>query len=100
MSEKIYSVEEIAGFITPLLNKYGAQKAVLFGSYARNEADKNSDIDVMVTGGKTFEPADIFCIADELYRIIEKDVDVYEESEINEKSDLYKNIMREGIALI
>ena len=97
MSEKIYSTLELKEILLPIILKYNAQKAYIFGSYARNEADKNSDVDVFVIGGKMFDPTDIFSIADELYRALQKNVDVYEEREIDRASDLYSNIMREGI---
>lgn len=97
MPEKIYSTVELKDILLPIIRKYNAQKAYIFGSYARNEADMNSDIDVLVIGGKLFDPTDIFCIAEELYTASQKKVDVYEESEIDRNSDLYSNIMREGI---
>ena len=97
MPEKIYSTVELKDILLPIIRKYNAQKAYIFGSYARNEADMNSDIDVFVISGKLFDPTDIFCIAEELYTASQKKVDVYEESEIDRNSDLYSNIMREGI---
>ena len=95
----IYSINEITDLIVPILQKYRAQKAILFGSYARKEADENSDIDVMVIGGKLFDLTDIFCIADDLHRASNKDVDVYEISEIDNSSELYNNIIKEGIEI-
>lgn len=99
MSDKIYSVEELTDILVPIIKKYSANKAVLFGSYARAEADKDSDIDVMIIGGKAFNPTDVFCIADELNRISNKKVDVYEEREIDHQSSFYNNILNEGIEI-
>ena len=45
MSEQIYTLNEIIAAVLPLLKKYKAEKAILFGSYARQEADVASDID-------------------------------------------------------
>ncbi|GEM_PF-205524 len=83
-----------------LLKKYRAENALLFGSYARDEADSESDIDVMVIGGEHFNPTDIFAIAEELHEKTGKSVDVYELREINEGSDLYHTIFNEGIYVI
>ncbi len=99
MNTRIYSVNEISDILLPIIRKYNANKAFLFGSYARNEADKDSDIDVMVVGGHQFEPTDIFCIADDLYRALQKQVDVYEESEIDHSSSFYTSIIQEGIEI-
>ena len=99
MSERIYSYDEIADIVQELLNKYHAEKALLFGSYARKEANRDSDIDLLIYGGKFFEPTDIFCIADELYRALNKKVDVYEIREIDDTSDFYHTILREGVMI-
>ena len=99
MNTRIYSVSEISNVLLPIIRKYNASKAFLFGSYAKNEADKDSDIDVMVVGGHQFEPTDIFCIADELYRALQKRVDVYEENEIDHSSSFYNDIVQEGIEI-
>ena len=53
MSEHIYSQEEIFSAVLPLLKKYHAERAILFGSYARQEADAASDIGLIVIGEKT-----------------------------------------------
>ena len=99
MTDKVYSVEELAQILIPIIRKYKAEKAVIFGSYARNEADEDSDIDVMVIGGLNFDPTDVFCIADELYRASNKEVDVYEKREIDMNSDFYHNIVNEGVEI-
>ena len=44
-----YSIEEIKAKIVPICEKYGVLKAVLFGSYARNEATDSSDVDFQIT---------------------------------------------------
>ena len=85
--------------IKSLLTKYHAQAAILFGSYARNEADAVSDIDVVVIGGAAFEPTNVFSLADDLHRMTQKAVDVYELCEIDQDSDFYRTILREGVRI-
>jgi len=46
MPDRILTCTEIRSAVIPLLKKYKAKKAILFGSYARNEADCHSDIDL------------------------------------------------------
>ncbi|MBQ8697522.1 MAG: nucleotidyltransferase domain-containing protein [Schwartzia sp.] len=43
------SIEEIKRRIVPICEKHGILKAVLFGSYARNEATNESDVDFQIT---------------------------------------------------
>lgn len=99
MSDRVLTGEEIRSAVLPLLKKYWAEKAILFGSYARNEADSKSDIDLLIIGGENFLPTDVFCIADELYRSLAKNVDVYELCEINADSDFYKTIFTDGVQI-
>ena len=48
MSDRVLTGEEIRLAILPLLKKYRAEKAILFGSYARGDADDESDVDIML----------------------------------------------------
>ena len=99
MSGYVYSQRELADLVCPMLEKYRAERAILFGSYARHEADADSDIDLLVIGGRQFDPTDVFCIADELNRLTGKRVDVYELCEIDPESNFYRAIFSEGVAI-
>ena len=99
MNRAVCSREELISVIVTLLRKYKAEKAILFGSYAREEADEESDIDLMVIGGSSFKPTDIFSLAEELHRSLSKEVDVYELCEIDQDSDFYQTILREGVPI-
>jgi len=46
MNEKIFTIEKIKNAVTPVADAYGAKKIALFGSYAKGEANENSDIDL------------------------------------------------------
>ena len=95
----ILSREEIETVIKSLLRKYNAEYALLFGSYARGDADEKSDIDVIVYGGERFEKTDIFAFAEELFERTSKEVDVFEISEIRKGTEFYNSIMREGVKI-
>lgn len=99
MEKTIINRGELLTLIAGLLNKYHASGALLFGSYAREEANPDSDIDVMVIGGESFRLMDVFAIAEELHELTGKAVDVYERTEIEPNSDFYHSIMREGVAV-
>ena len=49
---QIYSVSEIKNMINPIAKNYGVEKVYLFGSYAKNNATKDSDIDLYIDSGK------------------------------------------------
>lgn len=96
---KILSIEEINTTVRKLLDKYNADYALLFGSYARGEANSLSDIDLVVFGGKDFNPTDIFAFGEELRLITGKKADVFEIREIEIQSPIYHNIMKEGVKI-
>ena len=100
MNNQVFSTEQLCKVIQTLLTRYHAEAAILFGSYARQEADDASDIDVVIIGGSDFEPTDVFSLANDLHRMTRKDVDVYELCEIDQKSDFYKTILREGVRIV
>ena len=49
MSNRVYTLEEIAAIIAPIAARYDVDKIYyIFGSYARGEADESSDIDLCI----------------------------------------------------
>lgn len=54
---------EIENTIKYLLVRYNAEYALLFGSYARGEKTSDSNIDVIVFGGKNFKESNISALA-------------------------------------
>ena len=46
-----YTVAEIKETVAALATKYGADRIYLFGSYARGDAGKDSDIDLRIDKG-------------------------------------------------
>lgn len=46
-----HSIPELRSIISPLAQKYGAERVFLFGSYARGDAHSGSDIDLRIDKG-------------------------------------------------
>ena len=90
---------DIENTIKTLLVRYNAEYALLFGSYARGEETPDSDIDVVVYGGKDFKKSNIFAFAEELREMLGKNADVFEMCEINQGTPFYNNLMKEGIKI-
>ncbi len=97
MSNTIYTIENIKDVVMPIANKYNVQSIYLFGSYARGEANENSDLDFLVFGGDNFKLTNIFALAEDLRKAFKRQVDVFEISEINSDSDFYLTIMNERL---
>ena len=45
---KIYTIDEITQILNPIFEKTGVIRAILFGSYAKNIAAADSDVDIVV----------------------------------------------------
>ena len=97
MNKTVFTINDIVSLVKPIVKKYGVKEVYLFGSYARGEADRNSDIDFLVLGGENFKLTMIFAFAEELRNVLKKDVDVFEINEINKNSDFYNTIMKERV---
>ena len=97
MQTSVFTMEQIAAAVKPLADKYRVKEIYLFGSYARGEADENSDLDFLVFGGEMFRRTMIFALAEELRKVLKKNVDVFEIAEINPNSNFYQTIMKEKV---
>ena len=95
----VLSIDEIRNIVKALLQKYHAEYALLFGSYARGEATPDSDIDIIIVGGENFTPRNIFALAEDLREMSGRDADVFELREINHGSPFYESVMKEGIKI-
>lgn len=88
IDDKVYSVQEIKNIIYDILKKYGIGEAYLFGSYARNEATSDSDIDIMITGGKGIRSLlQLTALELELKNSLKKNIDLLTEESCKEKKD-------------
>lgn len=90
---------DIENAIRTLLVLYNAEYALLFGSYARGEETPDSDVDVVVFGGKNFKKSNIFAFAEDLREMIGKNVDAFEISEVDTRTTFYENLIREGVKI-
>ena len=84
--------------LQPPLEWINQEKEIyLFGSYARGEADENSDLDFLVFGGEGFKLTSILALGEELREVLKKKVDIFEIREVNQDSEFYRTIMREKV---
>jgi hypothetical protein len=69
--------------ILPVLKRQGVLKAALFGSFARKEGDKNSDIDLLVKLDKNKTLLDLIALQLELKEKLRMKVDILTYDSIN-----------------
>ncbi|MBT3404734.1 nucleotidyltransferase family protein [archaeon] len=81
MNNKISAIKKK---VIPTLKKYNVKRAGIFGSYARGNENKKSDIDILVEiGDKNFSLFDLIRLKLYLEKKLEKKVDLVEYSSIH-----------------
>lgn len=96
----VMKLADIERIVRGLLRQYGAEYAVLFGSYARGEAAADSDIDIIVFGGKRFDPKKIFEFAEDLRESTGKKVDAFEITEVDQNTPFFRNVLHDGLRIV
>jgi len=90
-SGRVYTVDEIADIIRPVAERYGVESVILFGSYARGDADRDSDIDLYVETGKISDLIELSGFRLDLIEALHKEVDVVTADDFSMVSRIVKN---------
>lgn len=104
----VYTVEELKQRVKPVAEKYNLHEVYLFGSYARNEATAESDVDLLVdrTGSKIRGMFEMGGLYEDLRESIQKEVDLIttqtlEQASTRERTPSFvENVQAERIRLI
>ncbi len=97
MSEKVYTIEEIKIILKELLDNMPVYSVILFGSYAKNQATKISDIDLVIDTKETLIGFKLYSLITQIEEKFEKNVDAFEKSEIIENSKIDNEIKKTGV---
>ena len=92
-----YTVSEIKEKTTPIAQEFGIKRMYLFGSYARGEANDNSDVDIYIDKGKLKSLIRYFMFVEELEKELGCHVDVVTTGIRDE--EFLKAIETEGVML-
>ena len=103
----IYSIDELKKRIAPVAEKYRLNAVYLFGSYARNEATDNSDVDVLIdrTGSTVRGMFDMGALYNDLCESIGKEIDLVTTHALTQDGNdddtpwFTENVMRERVAV-
>lgn len=93
----MYTIPEIRSAFLPVFEKYNIKKAVLFGSYAKNSATEQSDIDIMVD--TQLHGLCFFGFLEELCNSINCTVECIDLQDIVENSAADREIKNTGVLL-
>ena len=99
MCEKIYTIEELKNILKDIFKNFAVKKAILFGSYAKNTPTEKSDIDLVIDSEGKLLNIYFYGLLEDLIQKLQKDVDLFEISEIQKDSRIYNDIQKEGIII-
>ena len=93
----ILTIDQIKKTVVPILEKNNIKKCYLFGSYARNEAREDSDVDLLLDTDIT--GLDFFNLVEDLRVSLYKKVDVLRLKDISDNNPISLIILKEGVLL-
>ena len=99
MSEKIYTIEEIKEILKKVLVNMPVYNVILFGSYAKNTANKNSDLDFVIDTKEKLMGFKLYSLITKIEEAFDKEVDAFEKTEILENSKIDEEIKRTGVVV-
>lgn len=99
MSEKVYTIEEIKSILQNILKNFEVKKAILFGSYAKNTPTPKSDIDLVIDSEGKLLNIYFYGLLEDLVQALQKNIDLFEISEIQRNSKIYNDIQNEGVVI-
>ena len=76
MSDRVYTLSEIKAIAAPVAREYGVAALYLFGSYARGEANAQSDLDFRVEKGRVRSLLELGGLRCELEERFDKELDL------------------------
>ena len=74
-------------------------RVILFGSYAKSQATKHSDIDLVIDTDSKLRGFALLKLICRIQEKLQKDVDAFEKNEIIEKSKIDEEIKRTGVVV-
>ena len=104
-SADVPSIDEIRATFEPFLKKGGAKKAIIFGSYARDEADRHSDLDLIIVAETSSDWFDRYRAFPGVYDIWRGGIDIliYTPEELEEmlasRRAFIEDALREGVTI-
>lgn len=97
MTGKVYSIEDIKTVLKPVFNAYNVEKAVLFGSYVKGSANRNSDVDLLIDS--KLKGLRFVGLVEDIRAALDKEVDVFDVSHIAPNSRISVEIARDGVTI-
>lgn len=90
-------IKTIKTKLDPVFSSYHVRSATLFGSYAKGLATEKSDVDLMVDSN--LHGLQFFALVEDIREALDKEVDVFDVTHIDEGSRIQKEIYDTGVKI-
>lgn len=95
---QILTISQIKRKAVPVLKKAGVRRASIFGSYARGEARKRSDVDILIDAPRGMGLFELVGLEQKLEEALEKKVQVGTYNGLKER--VREEIMQEQVPIL
>ncbi len=93
----ILTMDQIKTTCEEVFKEYGVEYGYLFGSYAKGKAKETSDVDLLVS--VSMDGLKFFGLIESLREGLKKKVDVLGLGQLNNNTELVKEILKDGIKI-
>jgi predicted nucleotidyltransferase len=97
--KRIYSIDEIKSRLLPVFSAAPIEKAIIFGSYAKGNPKRSSDVDIVIDSGGKIRGIDFFGVLEDIVEILDIPVDLIEASQIINGSHVENELLETGIVI-
>lgn len=97
MSETVYTMNQLKERLIPVFVDNSIKKAILFGSYGKGSATKESDIDLLVDSG--LKGLRFVGLIEDIRAAVDKDVDVFDIAHVEKGSKIDLEIEKTGVLM-
>ena len=99
MDTALYTKNEIKEKLEPIFKAAPIERAILFGSYAKDLQTPSSDVDIVIDSNGKVRGIEFFGILEDITVCLDKKIDLIERYEIKENSPILHTIEQEGVVL-
>ena len=97
MSDTVYTISQLKEKLIPIFIDNSIRRAVLFGSYGKGKATKESDIDLLVDSG--LKGLGFVGLIEDIRAAVDKDVDIFDITHVEKGSKIDLEIQKTGVLM-
>ena len=97
--ERVYTTNEIKERLRPIFSAVPIEKAVLFGSYAKGNPTRTSDVDILIDSKGKIRGIDFFGILEDITEALSVSVDLIEASQVIDGGQAQREIAETGVVI-